>query len=847
MTAVFILISIMLLSPIARGAVSPLFFGSLQVLTIMALLVWFLAMFREGTLRLRRTELDAPLAVFILLAAVSIFKSPYKYDSFVEFCKMLNLAGVFYLTVNHVRERRDISRMTGFIVMLGAGLSVFGIIQYLGGAAASWWDIRDFLSSVYVNHNHFAGLLELCVPLCVGLALGEKDGGKRLLYVYAFFMMLLAFILSMSRGAWFSLMFSMPVLLALLYKKNFIKKRTFILFFIFVVIGFLFIKKTAPDLFLGRMASYRNLDLEGRLDIWKGALGIIKDNPLLGTGIGTFAHHFPRYRPEGLNLFANYAHNDYLQLASESGIVSLLAWLYMLFVIIRKGIRTYLLSESNFKKVVSLGISAGILSMAVHSMVDFNLRIPANAVLFTVLSGLLFSLSSRRDNSDRRLEIVLNKKALCVLRPLFIVFMSVWIFGAFRLVAADAMVMSARKAGLEEKLNILNRAVYLSPGNNDYYKRIARAYTSRAYAGPDREKDLFMALEYYRRASELNPIDAWAWSGVADSFSRLRDIDSAGYFYKKSLYLDPNNSYYLKKMGDLLVMLGRIDEAAEVFKRASFLEEKSALWLDKGHGKYEPETYTAKGDAYLREGALGRALGMYKLAEGLGSEEVSVKINNILGMTGKLTEAEKGLPLLKGPEEISFFNARARYLISTGAYEDADALIEKALLIDQKDPVSIQNKIDVLQKKKAAFEKVSPYIERLLALNDGAAERFMSGKNAVIALDLSGEGSRSGYGAKRFDFTLPLGLVELKIVMSGTFANGEWPHMLASVNSAPVLSAYIASASPAEFNGYGFSREGISSVSLEFTNNYWDAASGRGRDILIEKITLEYKYPDYEN
>lgn len=843
----FILILMIIASPLFRGSVCPLAFGSLQILTAVAMLLWFLHMAKEGILRFKPTALGIPLLLFLLLAAASIFRAPYMHDSLIEFSKLVNLIAIFYLTVNHINDRRDIKKVVNVIVIVGAVLSIFGIIQYLGGITNSWWDIKNFLSSVYVNHNHFAGFLELSIPLCIGLALGERNGMKRPFYIYLFFVMLLAFMLSMSRGAWFSLAFSMSIMFILLYKKGFIRKRFFTLFFIFILIGFLFMKNGALDLFLGRIASYKEFDFEGRLEIWNGTLGIIKDNLFFGTGIGTFIHCFPRYRPAGLNLFVNYAHNDYLQLASELGIVSLFLAFYMLFLIARKAIKTYLVSESNFKKGVFIGMFTGILSIAIHSIVDFNLRIPANAILFAVLSGMIFSLRSRDVEPDKYFEIMLNRRALYVLRPLFIVIMFIWILGISRLVVAEAILISVRKAGCDEKLSGLNRAINILPGASDYYKKLAQIHTGRASINYYKEKDLLMALEYYRRASEINPADAWAWLGIGDSFLYLGDIDSARGFYKKALDLDPNNSYYLKKMGDLLVSLGNIDEAVNAFKRASLLEKKSMAWLDLNHGKYEPEIYIEKGDLYYRKGDLEGALKMYKLAEGLGSEEMSIKMVNILERMGQVDIAGKYPQPLNDSENVLLLNSRARHFISIGDYKKAEALIEKALSINQNDCMTLQNKIDLLQRQRKPFEEIRPYMQRLLELNDKNGEGFISGRNMALIFNLEKDGLMSSSGIKKISFILPLGLVGVKIVAAGTFAKNEWPHMLVRMNSTSILSAYVSSTSYAEYSASAFSQEGANLIEIEFSNDYFDSLSGEDRNLKINKIILEYKCPDYEN
>jgi O-antigen ligase/tetratricopeptide (TPR) repeat protein len=848
----FILISMLILSPIFRGSVSPLAFGSLQILTAAGMLIWFLHMSKEQTIRFKRTWLDMPLLLFFLLSLVSLFRTTYLHDSLVEIFKMVNLTAIFYLTVNNIQDRRDIVRLANVIVITSGILSIFGLIQYLGGITNYWWDRRDFLSSVYVNHNHFAGLLELSMPLCICLALREKEKAKKLFYSYIFLIMLIAFMFSMSRGAWLSLSVSILVMFILLYKERFIKPEFFIAIFFLITIAFLFIKKVDLSLFLSRVASYKEFNLEGRFEIWKGTLRIIQDAPFFGIGPGAFIYYFPKYRPFGFNLFANYAHNDYLQLASELGVISLFCVICMFFLIVKKGIMTYSVSHSNFKKAVSLGAVIGVLSIIVHSLVDFNLRIPANVIFFTILSGLIFSVHSKSEQPDRYLVIKLNKAVLYLVRPIFIVFIFIWIFYIGRLVMAEAILAKTNLLEPKEQISGLNDAIDILPGNSEYYRRLGRIYTSRASISLDKERDLLLASECYRRASEINPMDGWSWFGRADASLYLGNLNEAKELYKKALELDPDNSYYMKRLGDALVRAGEVKQAASIFERVSKLEKNSFAWLDLNHDKYNPDFYIEKGDFYYREGKLRDALNMYRLAGDIGphSDYIKIKIASLLERMGKGEDSMDDIAASDSPnnsEKLMFLNSRARYCISAGKYKDAEILLDKAFSISNRDCSTLQNKIDLLQRQKRPFAEVRPYMERLLELNDKRGKGVISEKDMYISFDLEKDGLMLSSGIKDISFMLPLGLIDVKIVASGTFAEDEWPHMLVKMNSTPILSAYVYSDSYTEFNAPGFSQEGINHIKIEFSNDYFDRLSGKDRNLNINKIILEYRYPDYES
>ena len=130
--------------------------------------------------------------------------------------------------------------------------------------------------------------------------------------------------------------------------------------------------------------------LEGRELIWSGIKDMIQDYPLLGTGPGTFSTVYTRYQPPGMTSRVFYGHNDYLQWISETGLILVLVIIWMIVALFRKGFKT-LKNPSRLVRGITVGALSGITAILIHSFADFNLHIPANALLFTVLTSLVVS------------------------------------------------------------------------------------------------------------------------------------------------------------------------------------------------------------------------------------------------------------------------------------------------------------------------------------------------------------------------------------------------------------------------------------------------------------------------
>jgi len=125
-----------------------------------------------------------------------------------------------------------------------------------------------------------------------------------------------------------------------------------------------------------------------RLSIDRDALRMFANKPVLGWGLGTFPVVYPQYRSFYTNFFVNEAHNDYLQLLCEVGLLGFGTMVWFLVVVYRSAMRKIANWMSDVSGAVTLACTLGLTGILVHSLLDFNLQIPANAALFYVLCTL---------------------------------------------------------------------------------------------------------------------------------------------------------------------------------------------------------------------------------------------------------------------------------------------------------------------------------------------------------------------------------------------------------------------------------------------------------------------------
>ncbi len=287
---------------------------------------------------------------------------------------------------------RRAARVGRLMAGIGFSVALFGLVQYLSWNGRLYW-VRPIGDGTpfgpYVNHNHFAGLMEMIFPVALGLALRPgADRASQALWALFAAVMGLAVLVSLSRGGMAGLAAGSALLLALLARTRGAGWMLQITMLVAVLVAAgLLLLGVAPV--LQRLATLgapgREASIHSRLLVARDTLRIIRDHPLAGTGLGTFSLVFPRY----LSFYSRWtwdkAHNDYLQLVAETGLVGLgfaVWWLASFFILFRRNLRADPSPE------LRLGAFCGCVAMLVHSLVDFNLQIPANALYFIVLAVL---------------------------------------------------------------------------------------------------------------------------------------------------------------------------------------------------------------------------------------------------------------------------------------------------------------------------------------------------------------------------------------------------------------------------------------------------------------------------
>lgn len=408
------LCALFVITVLAYGAVEVWSQSILEVGAGFLFLVWAVIAFRDRSLRITWNPLCWPLLGFFAIGVLQlIFRiTPYPFATRVEAMKLVSYVLVFFLSTQAFRQRRHLNALAWLLMFLCFGISLFGIVQRFTSSGTIYWFQKLTLGGdpfgPFVNRNHFAGFAELTLP--VGLALMIFRGLRRDMFSLASLLTIVpvgALILSGSRGGIVSFGFQLVVLgmMARSRKHSAEPARLAALALVglaaVALIGWLGASK-AIERFSTLHAG--DITLSRRSMMVRGAAHIFLSHPIAGCGLGSLVEVYPRFETFYDGLIVDHVHNDYMELLAETGLFGALCGLAFLWVLFRDSRKCFGAEQGHFSRAIHAGAATALAGLLLHSMVDFNLHIPSNAVLFLLQAHLATvpPLPSEGGRSQRR-------------------------------------------------------------------------------------------------------------------------------------------------------------------------------------------------------------------------------------------------------------------------------------------------------------------------------------------------------------------------------------------------------------------------------------------------------------
>jgi O-antigen ligase len=337
-----------------------------------------------------------PLAAlsFIVLGQWFFRWTASPYDTRIELLLLLADLIVLFLAVQAFRTLEDWRGFVWFGMGFGFLVSLFAILQHLTSNGKLYW-FREMRSGgipfgPYVNRNHFAGFAELILPLAlVPLVLGRVRRERWPVVGLFAVLPIGALFLSASRGGIVSFGAELSVLALVMIQRRDVGKQLFaggaVLLGALLLVSWLGVGQI-----LQRLSSVQLLEVSSgkrasmRRDTWR----IFLDHPFVGTGLGTLQLVYPPYESLYDGKIVNHTHNDYLEVLAETGLLGGICCAWFLGVLLVQSLERLRQFNNSFSGALQLSGLVACSGFLVHSLVDFNLHIPANALLFFLMAHL---------------------------------------------------------------------------------------------------------------------------------------------------------------------------------------------------------------------------------------------------------------------------------------------------------------------------------------------------------------------------------------------------------------------------------------------------------------------------
>lgn len=513
------------------------------LLVSISLMFWGFKIVSKERLSFNHSPLNLPVLSFISICLLSLFWSDSVMVSVKEFPLFLAGPFLFFVVINNIYNERQIKRILDIVIITGSLFGIYGILQYQG-IDFSFWEGntgRQAVFGLFSNVNYFAEYLIAILPLAVSLLFVtpfKSNKPKKLLLLIGILAMggslMLTFTRSSYLGFGISLIFIF-LLFVICRGKSFIKdnRKIFIVIFltIIIIISLIVIPNplNKPGTVISKIKSRISVaqliqghNIKRRIATWKFTLMMIKDRPLLGSGIGTFKYNSLRYQAEFFNQgdnrslypygIAYEAHNEYLHFWAELGIVGLGIFLWMIIAYFYYGLKLLKKIKNNYRQGMLIGMMGVIIAVLVDGIFSFPLHLPANIIIFWLFLGLTVATSQNGGEEKERerakeTEDIKNdkkeKKYLLKFKPfLFIAIIALSIFLCITLsrpfIARVYWYYGAKEVkegNLEKALTVYQKSLQYDPYLGSIYYRIGEILMFY-------KKNFTLAEEYFKNAEK---------------------------------------------------------------------------------------------------------------------------------------------------------------------------------------------------------------------------------------------------------------------------------------------------------------------------------------------------------
>ena len=593
--------------PRCRYAFSPVKEAIAETLVVICLMFWGLKMVSQKDFRFTHSLLDLPILSFIFICVLSLFWSVSFFVSLKELPLFLAGPGLYFIITNNITEEPQIKRFLKILLIISSLLGVYGIMQYLG--IDFFLDLtnlgRNQVYGLFGNVNYFAEYLIIPLSIAIAYFFASQNKMEKILLSIGVLAMGGTLVLTFTRGSYLGMGVSLIFMFLLFLNtrgKDFIKqnkKILIILLVVIIIITLLFVIPTPlskSGTIISKIKSRisvsqltQSYSIKRRMATWNFTTMMIKDHPLLGSGLGTFKYNSLSYQAkffdQGQNRalypygYAEKAHNEYLQLWAELGIIGLVIFIWFIITYFSYGLKLLRKIKDSYKQGIIIGLMGSITAVLVDALFGFPLHLPATVVLFWLVLGLTV--------------VVGNTENVY--------------FGKADLTSEDSD--KEEKQDKKKRAQRQNSSKIRKSENNNFFSKfllyviiilfsaflsitLIRPFIAKVYyksGSIEMRKDSNRAIDYYKKALKWDPYYGEAYYSIGKILEYKKLYASAGEYYEKSeKYFD--FPYLPQSLAVVYLRQDMPDEA--------IIKLKQAISYQKNEKSMVP-LYSQLGDIYL--------------------------------------------------------------------------------------------------------------------------------------------------------------------------------------------------------------------------------------------------------
>lgn len=589
--------------------------------------------------------------------AIPLSLNPHKSKN--ELLKLVTYLGIFIFIINQVRTRRHINQIIITIILVGVFETLYGMAFKQGEMYKIWWWEYKFLNpsrtpGTFINSNHLACYLEMAILLALGFALGigftkrrhrnehqslRETFAKmfqgtvnniRFLLIVCAAIMFLGLVVSGSRGGLLAFCLGLVFMYWQSGRNKELPQVRYVKFIIvpLIILFGITLNKSNLDLVGKRYEDLFHFKDMDRVERFLSTQPLVQKFWMTGTGLGTFADVYPKYQNHrAWKYFIRHLHNDWLEWWIETGVIGFVLLSSLMLLYYLPFFRLWNKRKDGYCLGIGLGVMGCSFALFFHSFYDFNLRIPANAFLFSVILGIGFVAlhSHRQDGQDQILCSNGTIKARLGTRLLlagiagsFLYFTGSQIINRFW---SEALCPSQTNSTLKLKQNLsLKEMDQVLQNFPDYsecrvlWLKAQKEEAAHASFPVDREQYARKRIEMMMAAIRSNPVQASSYlllgnaffqMSLADKTNKIKWLNKSRKAYHQAAYFDPGKTRSVIKALSLWLKYSRKTpnfKEKEIYSEQAFgilreiLQNNSEVWKQvlKTAYWFYPEEQTIK-------------------------------------------------------------------------------------------------------------------------------------------------------------------------------------------------------------------------------------------------------------